>query len=76
MVDPSQIREHLEVVGADGAHVGRVDHVTGDQIELARLDLTGGFRHHLIPVSWVDHVDEHVHLNLTRDEARARWVEK
>jgi hypothetical protein len=76
MVDPSQIREHLEVVGSDGEHVGRVDHVLGDQIELAKLDLVGGLKHHMIPVSWVDHVDDHVHLNLTRDEARARWTEK
>lgn len=76
MVDPSQIREHLEVVGSDGEHVGRVDHVIGDQIELAKLDLAGGFKHHMIPVSWVHHVDEHVHLNLTKDEARARWTEK
>jgi hypothetical protein len=76
MVDPSQIRESLEVVGSDGEHLGRVDHVLGDQIELAKLDLGSGFKHHLIPVSWVDHVDAHVHLNVTRDEARARWMEK
>ena len=30
----------------------------------------------MIPVSWVDHVDEHVHLNLTKDEAKSRWTEK
>jgi len=76
MVDPSQIREHLEVIGSDGEHVGRVDHVVGDQIELAKLDLAGGFKHHMITVSWVDHVDAHVHLNLTRDDAKARWTEK
>lgn len=76
MVDPSQIREHLEVVGSDGEHVGRVDHLIGDRIELARLHLAGGFKHHMIPVSWVHHVGEHVHLNLTRDEARVRWTEK
>jgi hypothetical protein len=76
MVDPSQIREHLEVVGSDGEHVGRVDHVNGDQIELAKLDLAGGFKHHMIPVSWVDHVDEHVHLNVTKEDAKARWTEK
>ena len=29
MIDASQIREHLEVVGSDGGHVGRVDHVVG-----------------------------------------------
>lgn len=76
MVDPTQIREHLEVVGSDGEHVGRVDNVIGDQIELAKLDLAGGFKHHLIPVSWVAHVDEHVHLNVTKDDAKARWIEK
>ena len=76
MVDPSQIRESLEVLGSDGAHVGRVDHVRGDQIELAKLDLGAGFKHHMIPVSWVDYVDAHVHLNVTKDQTRARWMEK
>lgn len=76
MVDARIIKEHQEVVGSDGGHVGRVDHVLGDQIELAKMDLAGGFKHHMIPVSWVDHVDNHVHLNLTRAEARSRWSEK
>ena len=76
MIDTSMIKEHLEVVGSDGGHVGRVDHVKGDQIELAKLDFAGGFKHHMIPVSWVDHVDEHVHLKMTKDEAKARWTEK
>ena len=44
MVDVSLIKEHLEAVGSDGGHVGRVDHVLGDQIELAKLDLAGGFQ--------------------------------
>jgi hypothetical protein len=73
MVDVTRIREHLEVVGSDGGHVGRVDHVLGDQIELARLDLAGGFTHHMIPVSWVDDVnDEKVRLSLTEHQARAQ----
>lgn len=76
MVDASLIKEHLEVVGSDGGHVGRVDHVNDGQIELAKLDLAGGFKHHMIPVSWVDHVDEHVHLNVTQEDAKARWTEK
>lgn len=76
MVDPSTIKEHLEVVGSDGRHVGRVDHVHGDRIELAKLDLGSGFTHHIIPITWVDQVDEHVHLSLTCDEAKARWQEK
>ena len=76
MIDTGAIREHMEVIGSDGDHVGRVDHLHGDQIELAKLDLAGGFKHHMIPVSWVDHVDEHVHLNVTTDDAKTRWSEK
>jgi len=76
MINASMIKEHLEVVGSDGGHVGRVDHVMGNQIELAKFDMGSGLKHHMIPVSWVDHVDEHVHLTMTKDEAKARWMEK
>jgi hypothetical protein len=66
----------MEVIGSDGEHVGKVDHVRGTEIELAKLDLGSGFKHHLIPLSWVDYVDEHVHLNLPKDAAKASWTEK
>lgn len=71
------IREHMEVIGSDGGHVGRVDHVIGGDIELAKFDFGGGLKHHLIPLSWVDDVaDEKVRLNLTKDAAKAAWREK
>ena len=43
MADASQIREHMEVIGADGAHVGTVDHVAkgpdgSDRIKLTKKD--------------------------------------
>ncbi|EQB12350.1 hypothetical protein RLDS_19580 [Sphingobium lactosutens DS20] len=38
MVDLSQIKEHAEVIGADGVHVGTVDHVEGDRIKLTKKD--------------------------------------
>ena len=38
MSDLSQIREHMEVIGADGVHVGTVDHVEGDRIKLTKKD--------------------------------------
>ena len=38
MTDTSQIREHMEVIGADGVHVGTVDHVEGDRIKLTKKD--------------------------------------
>ena len=38
MTDLSQIKEHMEVIGADGVHVGTVDHVEGDRIKLTKKD--------------------------------------
>lgn len=76
MIQASQIREHMEVLGSDGEHVGKVDHVMGSDIELAKFDMGSGLKHHLIPMTWVDHVDEHVHLNITKDAAKAGWREK
>lgn len=77
MIQASQIREHMEVVGSDGGHVGKVDHVLGGDIELSKLDFGSGFKHHLIPLSWVDMIqNDKVCLNLTRDAAKAAWREK
>ena len=38
MADTSAIREHMEVIGADGVHVGTVDKVDGDRIKLTKKD--------------------------------------
>ena len=38
MTDASAIREHMEVIGADGVHVGTVDKVEGDRIKLTKAD--------------------------------------
>jgi hypothetical protein len=38
MTDASQIREHMEVIGADGVHVGTVDRVEGGRIKLTKKD--------------------------------------
>ena len=76
MIDTTGIREHMEVIGSDGGHVGKVDRVQGSEIELAKLDLGAGLKHHMIPVSWVEQVDDKVHLSLTKDQAKAQWAEK
>ena len=77
MVNASQIGEHFEVVGSDGHHVGRVDHVIGENIELAKMDIAGGFKHHVIPVSWASRIEaEKVFLSMPADDAKAQWVEK
>ena len=45
------IREHMEVVGADDVHVGTVDHIEEDRIKLIRADSGIGHEqhHHYIP---------------------------
>ena len=38
MPDASAIREHTEVIGADGARIGTVDRVDGDRIKLTKVE--------------------------------------
>jgi len=72
MVAPMMIKEHMEVLGSDGVHVGTVDHLEGqDQMKLTKTDTDADGEHHFIPLAWVDHVDEHVHLNPARRQRRA-----
>lgn len=74
MVAAMSIKEHMEVVGSDGVHVGKVDHMEGqDQMKLAQSDPDAGGEHHFIPLAWVDHVDNKVHLKQAGAEAKARW---
>ena len=77
MIQPSEIREHMDVEGSDGGHVGRVDKLIGDEIELTKFDLGSGLKHHMIPLSWVDIIDqEEVRLNRTKDAAKREWRTK
>ena len=46
MVDISQISEHMEVIGADGVHVGTVDKVEGYRIKLTKKDSGSHPGHH------------------------------
>ena len=46
MTDLSQIKEHMNVVGADGVHLGTVDRVEGDRIKLIKADSGSHEGHH------------------------------
>lgn len=46
MTDLSQIREHMEIIGADGVHIGTVDKVEGDRIKMTRADSGSHDNHH------------------------------
>lgn len=71
--DVEKVREHMEVLGADGGHVGTVDCLRGGHIVLTRSDPAAGGSHHGIPAGWVAKVDKKVHLNLDADEAKTHW---
>ena len=74
MVDTMKIREHMEVLAADGHHVVTVDHMEGsDQIKLTKNDPAANGKHHLVPAAWVDHVDTHVHLNKNANDVKKLW---
>lgn len=46
MSDLSNIREHMEVIGADGVKVGTVDRVEGDRIKLTKDSGTPSHQDH------------------------------
>ena len=57
MADLSQIREHMNVIGADGVHVGTVDKVEGDRIKLTKDSSTHTDHHHFISGGLVAEVE-------------------
>ena len=46
MTDLSQIKEHMEIIGADGVHIGTVDKVEGDRIKMTKADSGSHADHH------------------------------
>jgi hypothetical protein len=73
MADATSIREHMEVIGADGVHIGIVDRVEGERIKLTRSDSGMGSHrdhHHYIPLGLVADVEaERVRLSANGDVA-------
>jgi hypothetical protein len=68
------IREHMEVVGSDGEHVGAIDRVAGDRLILTRSDPQSGGVHHSLSCADLDRVEgDKVILECSADKARERW---
>jgi hypothetical protein len=71
----ANIREHMEVMGSDGGHVGTVDDVEGSYIRLTKSDKDAKGRHHMIPMGFVASVEaDVVRLNCSADEAKREWT--
>ena len=75
-MDAEQIKEHMEVVGSDGEHVGIVDRLEGERLKLTHHDSQAEGKHHFLPVSAVASVDEFVTLSMTAAEAEMQWGEE
>jgi hypothetical protein len=74
MMDTSQIKEHMDVISLDKKVVGKVDHLEGAHtIKLTKQSSPDGQHHHFIPVNWIDHIDQHVHLSKSGAEVTAHW---
>ncbi|MBW4331744.1 DUF2171 domain-containing protein [Stakelama sp. CBK3Z-3] len=70
MFDKMRIKEHMEIAGKNGQHVGTVDEVEGDRIKMTKTD-SGDSRHHYIEMELVDRVEDN-RIYLKVDEPTAQ----
>ena len=71
MFEKMRIKEHMEIVGSDGEHVGTVDHVDGDTIKLTKTD-SADHHHHFLPFDMVEKVeDNRIYLKVAKAGAMA-----
>jgi hypothetical protein len=59
-MNDARIKERMEVIGADGVHIGTVDRVEGGRIRLAKADSGEGHHkghHHYVDLSFVADVE-------------------
>lgn len=74
-----EIREHMQVIGADGVKLGTVDRVEGERIKLIREDsgVAHHDHHHFLPHGLVAEVEgDVVRLSANADVAAALFEEE
>ncbi len=80
MAGVSAIKEHMDVIGADGVHVGTVDKVEGSRIKLTKKDSGEGSHkghHHFIDGSLIAEIEGNkVRLSANGDVAVTMEQEK
>lgn len=84
MSTKDQIRERMEVIGADGVHVGTVDGIEGDRIKLTKDDRSAGFEgqshaghHHYLSLGLVAEVEgDQVRLSANGANAADLFIEE
>ena len=79
MTSIDQVREHMEVIGADGVHLGTVDRVEGGRIKLVRADsgIVHQDHHHYLPGGLIAGVEgDRVRLSANADVAAGLFEEE
>jgi len=75
-----EIKEHMEVIGADGVHIGAVDKIEGNRIKLTKKDSGEGSHkghHHFIDKGLVADIEgDKVRLSANADVAVTMEEEK
>jgi hypothetical protein len=74
-----QVREHMQVIGADGVPLGTVDHVDGNRIKLTRADsgIAHTDHHHYLPGGLIAEVEgDMVRLSATAAVAASLFEEE
>ena len=69
MPEANVIAEHMEVLGADGVHVGTIDHLDGDRIKLTKASSDDG-EHHYVSTAYVQDIRGNT-VTLTKPAAEA-----
>lgn len=71
MIKQSQIKPDMPVVCSEDGQFAMVDHMEGKDVIKLKKDKSG--QHHFIPLSWVESVDDKVHVDRPGDEAMKQW---
>lgn len=80
MAGSDDIREGMEVIGADGVHIGTIDRIEGDRIKLTKKDSGQGSHeghHHFLAKGLVAEVEgDEVRLSANADVAVGLFEEE
>lgn len=74
----NDVKEHMEVIGSDGQHVGTVDRIEGGRIKLTKKDSGAGHadHHHFLAGDLVSGVEgDKVRLSVKAAEAMKKEQE-
>ena len=58
MVNAAQIKEHMEIRGSDGGHIGTVDRIEGNRIKLTKSDSAAGGTHRYMDLDQVQDIKD------------------